>query len=128
MKKEEDIEQIKFVHWMEMKWLQFSATAQATFAWNYVEGQKKKSFMQINRNKKLGVRKWIPDIMIFVSEDQSVYGEAVLLFVEMKKVSWWTVSPEQKKWIDSLNQVCNIEAMVCCWCDEAIEFVSEYVK
>ncbi len=66
--------------------------------------------------------------MIFVSEEQSVYGEAVLLFVEMKKESWWTLSPEQKNWIDCLNEVCNVEARCCHGYDEAIQFISEFVK
>lgn len=127
MRKEEQIEQIKFVNRLDKKWLLFTATAQSTFAWTYHQGQKIKSFSQILTNKAMWVKKWFPDLVIWIKAEQSKYWEDILLFIEMKKVEWWSLSPQQKERLSFMNLVVNVEAQCCHWYAKAVEFVQSFL-
>ena len=84
----------------------------------------------INRKKKTqGLKKWVPDYMIILKNWW-------LLFIELKRQrkilkSWklWAspsvISEEQKKWIETLNKINNVEAYICFWALEAWEKVKE---
>lgn len=69
------------------------------------------------KNKRMGVKKGIPDYMIVVPNKG-------LVFIEMKRQKGGKVSPEQKEWIEELNKIDNIEATVCYGAEQAIEFIS----
>jgi septation ring formation regulator EzrA len=66
------------------------------------------------------LRSWLPDILIILKRWS-------LLFIELKrsKKSLSKVSESQKKWLDELNNLRNIEAHVCYWAKKAIEKVKE---
>ena len=86
--------------------------------------------MLVNRKKKIqGLKKWVPDYMIILKNWW-------LLFIELKRQrkilkSWklWAspsvISEEQKKWIEALNKINNVEAYICFWALEAWEKVKE---
>ena len=85
-------------------------------------------FMNV-KNKLEGVSAWVPDMMIILKRGS-------LLFIELKRQkkilkSWKLsssnskISEEQKRWIESLNTVKNVEAQVCYWAEEAIKLIEE---
>ena len=112
-------EQVAFVEWLELKGLKFTAIPNSTYttSWN-----------QKRKNKAMGVRKGLPDLLVFIDNKQSITDNALLLFVEMKRPEGGVVSGEQKQWIVSLNKVDNVQAEVCKGCKKAIEFVYQYIK
>lgn len=108
----EEQECIAFVAWLKLNRLPFSHLAQSTFT---------KSFSVINRNKRMGVVKGVPDFIIVLP------GKA-LAFVEMKRTKKGAVSREQAQWIVDLNSVPNVEARVCKGAMEAIVFINEILQ
>lgn len=112
-------EQQAFVEWLRIKKIKHSYIAQDT----------RTPYMgTIMRNLSLGLTKGVPDLMIYISEDQSNTGKAILLFIEMKRKKGYTVNPAQKEWIDCLNKVSGVCAYVGIGCDCAIELVSKHIK
>jgi len=110
-------EQIAFVEWLEFKKIKFSAISQSTYT---------KSWKQRVGNKKLGQRKGLPDMIIYLSEKQTK-NKNIVLFVEMKRIKGGVTSPEQKEWIRCLNTVDNIQAQVCKGSKEAINFINNFI-
>lgn len=104
-------EAVTFAEWLRMKGIKFSHLAQETYttSWN-----------QKRKNKEMGVQKGVPDYMIVTPEG--------LLFVELKRVKGGKVSKEQKVWLEVLNKLNGIQAQVCYGADEAIAFVSQFIK
>ena len=82
------------------------------------------SYNQIMKQKSEGMAKWVPDYMIILITKT---GKKELCFIEMKKIKGWTISIDQKKRIDNLNQ-CWIKAKVCNWAKEAINFIFEIIE
>jgi hypothetical protein len=72
------------------------------------------------KNKRMGVKAGIPDYMIILPERQG------LLFIELKREKGGKLTPDQKSWIDALNGIPNVEAIVCYGSDSAIECLKEY--
>ena len=107
-------EQAKLVRFLDDRNILFSATAQSTYcSWN-----------QINRNKKSGVRKGLPDMIICLPANQTMTGDTCLLFIEIKRKSGGSVSKEQKRWVKYINSVIgDVWACVCKGGDEAIAYV-----
>lgn len=102
-------EQSAFVEWLELKGLKFSSIPNSTYttSWN-----------QKHINKKLGLRKGLPDLLIVVPND-------CLIFIEMKRKKKSKTYPEQKDWIEALNSVDNVAAVICYGADEAIAAVEK---
>ena len=95
-------EQIVFVNWLEEqkaegKIFQFTSIPNSTYttSWN-----------QKSENFKMGLRRGLPDMLV-------VPATGCILFVEMKRLSGSTTSPEQKEWIDTINLCGNCEARIC---------------
>ena len=112
-------EQIAFVEWLELKNIKFTAPAQSTFT---------KSFKQKRHNYNMGVRKGLPDLIIYLSKEQSNVGRSVLIFIEMKRKKGGVTSKEQQEWIDALNLVVDVEAKICKGAEEAISTISNLLN
>jgi hypothetical protein len=76
-------EQCTFVKWLEVKGLKFSAIPSSTYTTSW--GVKM-------RNKRMGVRKGIPDLLV------AIEGKC-LIWVEMKRQSGTYPTDEQREWI-----------------------------
>lgn len=93
-------EQVKVIEYLELLKTQghsvlYTATAQSTYTPYH---------SQRVANKKIGVRKGFPDLVIVINN--------LLVFCEMKKPKGGVVRPEQKVWIDTLVQA-GATTMVC---------------
>lgn len=105
-------EQKLFVKWLELKNLKFTAIPNSTYT---------KSIRQKMANKAMGLRKGLPDLLVIVPNG--------ICFVEMKraKKSLSKTSPEQIEWINELQKIDCVEARVCYGCNEAIDFIKQFV-
>ena len=82
----------------------------------------------INRNKKLWVKKWLPDYIITIPANKSKDWTSYLLFIEMKRKKWWIVSDEQKERIDVLNLISNnVKAFICRWFFDAKIIIENFI-
>ena len=106
----EDEEQKLFVEWLEYQNIKFSALPMSTFT---------KSWAVKNRNKAMGVRAGVPDLMLIIKN--------ILIFIEMKRTKGGQVSEYQKEWIDRLNKCDGVSAYVCYGFDEAKKVVEKYL-
>lgn len=70
------------------------------------------------RMKQQGTSPGTPDYMIIVNGS--------LIFIELKRVKGSTTSPEQKSWIEALNQVDNVGAFIAHGADQAIRIIENY--
>ena len=77
------------------------------------------AMLAAKKKKAMGVSKGVPDFMI-------VLKTKGLLFIEMKRLKGGRVSPEQVEWINSLNTIASVEAIVCCGAEDAINTVEAY--
>ncbi len=77
------------------------------------------SRMQKAKMKRLGVKSGVPDYIICFP--------GKLLFIEMKREKGGRVSDSQAEWIESLNGVPNVRAVVCYGFDEARKVIDEYL-
>ena len=68
-----------------------------------------------------GLRSGVPDICLPVSN-----GRYHALYIEMKRIKGGRISPEQKDWIDMLNNAGNF-AIVCYGADSARSAIIEYL-
>jgi L-lactate utilization protein LutB len=89
--------------------VEFSATAQST--WTSSWGVKIK-------NKKLGVRRGIPDLIIII--------DSKLIMIEMKRKTKGRLDENQKRWIEKLKSA-GVATYVCRGADEAIQVINKYV-
>ena len=96
------------VEYMELKNLKFSHIHHEMFT---------RSYAQKNKAKALGVRSGVPDYIICLKDK--------LLFIEMKRLKGGKTSNDQAEWIESLNGIPNVEAVVCCGFDEAKAVIDE---
>lgn len=102
----EEQEQIKFINWLEANNYKFSALPLSTFTRSW--GVKMK-------NKRLGVRAGVPDLMVIVKNN--------LIFIEMKREKRGVVSKFQKEWIQALNKCIGVQAFVCAGFEQAKRIV-----
>lgn len=105
----EEIEQIHFVQWLDMKGYKYTAIPNSTYT---------KSIMQKMKNKRMGLRAGFPDLVVI--------AEGKFMCVEMKRLVNSSLSPAQKEWIEAL-QAAGIPAGVCKGAEEAIAFVQGVV-
>lgn len=102
----EDDEQKLLVQYLELKGYKFSALPLSTFT---------KSWAVKMKNKAMGVRAGVPDLMVIVKNK--------LIFIEMKKVKVGRLSPLQKEWIEALNECDRVKAFTCWGFDEAKKLI-----
>ena len=115
IKQSEYQEQCNLVEYLELKGLKFSKIAQDTYA---------KGWSTKIKNKKSGVRKGLPDLLIILPPMVNGYG-ARLLFIELKTVRGGKLSPEQKEWINELNKIVNVSAHCCKGFDASVELIEQ---
>jgi len=110
---------VTFVQWMEVKKLMFTHIPNETYttSWN-----------QKRKNKAEGVKKGFPDYVIVIPKDKSKRGKSHLLLVEMKRRKGGKATPEQLSWIAAMNDIENIQAVVCKGAEDAISFISNFLK
>lgn len=104
-------EQQVVVQYLELKGLKFSSIPNSTYT---------KSWKQKAKNKAEGLRAGLPDLLIVLPN--------LLLFIEMKRTKGGVVSPVQKEWIEELNKIDGVKAIVCKGADEAIENIETITK
>lgn len=108
----EEQEQIVFIQYLELMNIKYSAIAHSTFT---------TSWAQKNKNKRMGLKKGVPDILILLKNK--------IVFVEMKRIRGGIVSKEQQEWINAINNIAdNIEAKICKGADEAINYIKQLNK
>ena len=95
----------------------FTATAQNTFT----------NFKGIAMNKKAGVRKGLPDMIICLPSDQTNRGNDILVFIEMKRTKGSKLGSEQKKWIEFINRSGNY-GFVAYGAKDAIDYLNKFLK
>lgn len=102
---------VVFKQWLELKGLKFT----------HIPNETRTPYRGVwQKNKAIGVVRGFPDYCVLVTKG--------ILFIEMKRVSGGNLSPEQAEWIAELNKIPNVEATVCKGADEAIAFVSQFLK
>ncbi|RDH76368.1 VRR-NUC domain-containing protein [Mycolicibacterium moriokaense] len=116
----EDEEQATFVGWLELVGLKFTAIPNHTYNPHH---------SQQNKNRRIGLRKGLPDMVVVVPHTHSKDGRGHLLFIEMKRIKDSSVSSDQKLWIAALNMMGaeGVEAHVAKGANEAIAIVSKYI-
>lgn len=102
----EHYEQVALVHWLTINNYIFSKIPNETYT---------KSWSQKRKNTTEWLKAWLPDLLILMKRWS-------LLFLELKraKKSLSKVSKEQQEWINNLNTINNVEAIICYWWEEAI--------
>lgn len=117
----EDVEQSVFVQWLTYKKLKYTAIPNSTYT---------TSWKQKNHNKMLGLHAGFPDLIVLIPPQAALDGQGRLLAIEMKRIKGGRVSEAQTTWIDAINELdtVNIRAKVCNGADEAIDYVSVFLK
>ena len=111
-------EQATVIRWLDERGIKlFTGTAQSTFT----------NFKGLAQNKKAGVRKGLPDVIICLPNDQTNSGKDILVFIEMKRTKGGTLGPEQEQWINFINRSGNY-GFVAYGALEAINFLKSFLK
>ena len=88
----------------------YTATAQSTYT---------KSWSQKAQNKKLGVHRGLPDLVVIIDD--------TLVFLEIKRLKMSTTSAEQKVWNQHLKESGN-HAYICKGASEAINILNDIIQ
>lgn len=105
----EEVEQQIFVKWLEENGYIFTAIPNSTYT---------KSWKQKRKNYSMGLRSGLPDLIVIIPSRG-------LVFVEMKRRKGGTIKSNQKKWIEELNKLKGVEAVVAKGADEAIKYIEK---
>jgi len=107
----EEQEQIALVDWLEWNKIKFTAIPNSTYttSWN-----------QKRKNKAMGVRSGIPDILCII--------KGLLVFIELKRRKGGSLSKTQKEWIEELNKCSGVLAIECKGADHAIDLLESILK
>ena len=127
----EDNECMALANYLRLKGLRFSHIAQETPAGSYQFGVWKPAYKTLKRNKEMGVNQGVPDYIVIIERkgtEKAGPRNNILLFIEMKRELGGKVSTEQSEWINALNKVFGVVAVVCCGFEEAKNFIDAYVK
>lgn len=126
---EEHIECIQLVAFLRSKNLLFTHINNEMYT---------KSWSQKRKAKEEGVSGGVPDYIIFVDKKKSSVNRPVLIFIEMKKqkkvlkngkISLENMlSEKQKIWIEALDSVADVEALVCYGFEEAKTYLLIILK
>lgn len=108
----EEEEQRVLVDWLERKGYMFTAIPNATYT---------PSWKQKLKNYATGLRPGLPDIVV-------VLPELGLLFIELKRKKGGSLTKPQKLWIETLNKLDGIEAIVSHGAEEAINYILSLEK
>lgn len=114
-------EQCTFVDWLEWNKLKFTAIPNATYT---------KSVKQKVKNKREGLRRGFPDLIVIIPWHRTEDQEGKLLCIEMKRTKGGSLQESQKEWIEALNLDVaspSVIAKVCKGADAAIEYVSKFL-
>lgn len=106
----EDEEQEAFVEWLQRRNIPHFRVPNETFT---------KSWKQKAKNKRLGVKRGVPDLFVFVS------GRTVA--IEMKRRSGGRLSVDQKYWLDVIAEHGGL-SYVCKGAQEAIKVVEGIIR
>lgn len=110
--KNEEIETQILARWLDYHNYKYSHIANEIWIWWYV-------WMRVwSKKKKMGVKKWLPDFLIILKRWS-------LLFIELKaeNIKYKRVPKEQKERINEFNRIANIQAWVCFWAEQAIDYI-----
>lgn len=131
---DEDKAQMRVIAYLEMlknetgKIVKFTAIPNNTFAGTYIAGQKFKSINAAKKQVEMGLRKGLCDLLIvYRAANTGQMPAQRILFLEMKREKWWTVSKEQKEWISCLNFCQGTEARVANGFDKAKEIIDSLI-
>lgn len=102
---------ITLVNYLDLKGYKYTHIPNETFT---------KSWSQKRKNKEAGVKKGVPDYLIILPVG--------LLFIEMKRKKGSTTSQEQHEWIEALNKLNGVEAVICKGADMAIEYIEKITQ
>ena len=111
----EAVEQSALVSWLEAKRLKFTAIPNGSYS---------QSWSVRMRNKRMGLRAGLPDILVVIPADRCRLGRAVLCFIELKRRKGGKVSEDQRCWIEALEEVRDVGASVCAGAEKAIESIN----
>jgi len=116
----ESKEQSKFVVWLRERGIKlFTCTLQDAFL----------GFGAMRKYKSMGLQKGLSDMIVCLPAHLTLTGQPYLLFVEMKRLKRSRTSPEQKEWIEFINNVQgDLEAVIARGHQEAIECVERLLK
>lgn len=109
----EELEQERLIKILDKKYPRVLYCASAGGLWT--------TKLQGGKMKAAGYKKGFPDIMIF--EPRGGYSG---LFIELKRITGGTVSPEQKEWLGRLNAR-GYMAIVCKGCMNAVAALDKYL-
>lgn len=104
----------KLVMWLNMKGLKFTHIA------NESGLPPRVAMLAAKKKKQQGVARGVPDYMVVTPKG--------LLFIELKRTKNSKTSPEQKEWIDILNQIPGVEATISKGADAAIDFITQFLE
>jgi hypothetical protein len=113
-----------FAQWLRLKNLLFSHIANENAMsglFRQAAGGSPQLWGILRKQKEMGKVPGVPDYMILIPGGP-------IVFVEMKRVSGGTVSPEQRQWFDALNNQSGAVAFICAGADEAIACVNKLLK
>ena len=74
--------------------------------------------------KRMGLRKGFPDLIVLARNKSKTHE---VLFIEMKRQKGGTVQPEQKEWIEKLDNM-NYCVGIAYGCDSAIRILNNYLE
>ncbi len=107
-------EQKAFCQFLDLRHIKYFAVPNGFYT---SEKNKAKKFGLLAKFKAEGVKKGVPDIVVFL--------EDYILFVEMKRTKGGIISKEQKEWICFLNTLPYAKAKVCKGYTEAVDFIKQ---
>ncbi|WP_166792646.1 VRR-NUC domain-containing protein [Cryobacterium algoricola] len=109
------------MQWLELQGLKFTSVPNSTFT---------KSWKQKSANTAQGLRAGFPDLIVLIPPARAKDGISRLLAPEMKRIKGGVVSPQQREWIAALNALgsVNIDSVVAHGSEEAIEYISSFLK
>ena len=105
----EEDEQIKLAQYLDMK----------NYCWCHVPNEGKHKIQYYAKQKRLGVKKGVPDNFIF-----DVIDGYKGIAIELKRKKGGRVSKEQKEWLDKLDNRGWL-TRVCKGADEAIDWLED---
>jgi hypothetical protein len=107
----EEQEQEALAEWLDYK----------RILWTHVPNEGRRKPQYNAKLKRLGLKKGVPDILIF---DPPRKGEGFVgVAIELKRKKGGRVSPEQEGWLEALKEV-GWYATVCNGADEAINILT----
>lgn len=108
----EEQEQLALVQWLELHKIRYT----------HVPNEGKHKVQYRAKQKRLGVKPGVPDILIF--DRPPLYPENVGVAIELKRQKGGRVTPEQTAWLEHLKAM-GWAVAVCRGAMEAIRFLQE---